>query len=333
MLYGVTGATGLLGNNLVRSLLDQGHQVRVGLRPSSPREPLEGLDVEIVTGQLDDPAFAAELLRDVDGLFHVAAMIWLGKTRQEESHRVNVTGSEVLARQCLESGIRMVHVSSVDALAAGTRTRPADEESLDPPKGRSAYVVSKRLAERQLLKMHEQSGLDVVIVNPGLMLGPWDWKPSTGRMILAVTSHAVPMSPGGIISVCDVRNVAAGAIAAMQQGRAGQRYILAGVNMRYLELWRRIARLVGRRGPLARMRRFLATILSIGGDVKTSVTGREGNVNSAGLALGQSLNSYSSDKAQRELGYEVGDVDTALKDAWHWLLEHGYATLDETSGD
>lgn len=324
MKFAVTGSTGLLGNNLVRLLLEQGHQVRVGVRASSAKEPLRGLDVEIVTGQLDDPAFAQELLQGTDGLFHVAALIWMGRTRQEESRRANVTGSEVLARQCLSQGKRMVYVSSVDALASGTRNRLADESSLEPAKGNSAYVTSKRLAERALLGMHQEAGLDVVIVNPGLMLGPWDWKPSSGKMIVAVTDGFMPFAPGGEISVCDVRNVAAGTIAAMAQGRAGERYILAGVNMSYMDLWRKMAALAGRRGPLKKIRLPMVVVFGAVGGLITLFSGRETTVNSAGIAIGQSLNRYSSDKACQELGYQIGSVDVALRDAWQWLLDHGY---------
>ncbi|MGI9518575.1 MAG: NAD-dependent epimerase/dehydratase family protein [Pirellulaceae bacterium] len=330
MKFAVTGSTGLLGNNLVRLLLRQGHQVRVGVRPSSAKEPLHGLDVEIVTGQLDDPAFAQELLQGTDGLFHAAALIWLGKTRQEESRRANVIGSEVLARECLSQGKRMVYVSSVDALAASTRNQLADETTLEPAKGNSAYVTSKRMAEQALLKMHGESGLDVVIVNPGLMLGPWDWKPSSGQMILAVTDGFMPFAPGGEISACDVRNVAAGTIAAMKKGRAGERYILAGVNMPYMELWRKMAARAGRRGPLKKIRLPMAAVFGTVGDMITLVTRRETNVNSAGVAMGQLLNRYSSDKARQELGYEIGSVDVALDDAWQWLLDHEYTKHAKT---
>jgi len=325
MLYSVTGATGLLGNNLVRLLLKEGHRVRVAVRDTSDGKPLHGLDVEIVSGDLNDPGFAAQLLQQADGLFHCAAFIWFGLSKLEKSMQINMQASQVLACQCARQQVRMLFVSSVDALAAGSPDQPADEKSLEPAKGAASYVVSKRAAERVLLKMQTTEGLDVVIVNPGLLIGPYDWKPSTGQMILAVTDGFIPLTPSGGISVADVRNVAAAMLGAMQRGRSGERYILAGKNLPYLELWRKMASLVGRSGPLSNMNRRMERVVGRAGDLFTRATGRELQVNSQAIALGSRWNYYSSQKAIDELSYEPGSISIALDDAWDWLVANGYS--------
>ncbi len=323
MKFCVTGATGMLGNNLCRLLLDQGHEVRVNVRSSSNRKPIADLPVEVREGALDSPEFVAELLDGADGVFHAAALIWLGRRRLQESLRVNVDMTGLIARQCLRNAIRMVHVSSTDALAAGTRDCPATENDLHPPKGSSNYVVTKRKAEAELLNLHEQQRLDVVIVNPCLLLGPWDWKPSTGQMILAVTDGYVPLAPAGGISVADVRQVARATIAAFHKGTAGKRYILAGDNLTYLELWQEMAGLAGRHGPLGKLGWLMGKAAGGAGDLIGLV--RETNLNSAAIQLGRNYNYYDSSRAIAELDYHPGSRHDALLAAWEWLLENGYS--------
>ncbi|MCP4080687.1 MAG: NAD-dependent epimerase/dehydratase family protein [Planctomycetaceae bacterium] len=325
MRYSVTGATGLLGNNIVRNLLKNGHQVRVAVRKSSSLTPLQGLDVEIIKGKLGEVESTRRLVEGTDGLIHAAGLIWFGKTQQQLSHEINVAASLALGRQCARLGKRMVFVSSTDALAAGSKTQPANETCLEPAKCEAAYVVSKRQAESALLRLTESDALDLVIVNPSLFFGPWDWKPSSGKMILALTEKFLPMAPSGGISVGDARNIAAGILAAMQRGSSGQRYVLAGDNVSYLQLWRKIAGLVKRRGPITAMRTPMKKILSVGGDFYTRVTKSETEINSEALRLGACWNFYDSSKAVNELGYDPGNYETALRDSWNWLVENGYS--------
>lgn len=325
MRYSVTGATGLLGNNVVRHLLDQGHEVRVSVRHSSSRTPLEDLDVEILEGDIGEPDHARQLVKGTQALIHAAGLIWFGKTQQASSRKINVTATQNLAEACADQNSRLLFVSSTDALAAGSPSHPANESSLDPPKCNAAYVVSKREAEAKLFEMAPHIGLDFVITNPCLFFGPWDWKPSSGKMILALTDGFVPLAPSGGISVGDVRNIANGIIAAVQKGRHGERYILAGTNLSYLELWRHIAGLVNRKGPFAAMRTPMKKILSFGGDLFTSISKRETEVNSEAIKLGGCWNYYDSSKAEGELDYQTGDYKTAIQDAWEWLRTNGYS--------
>ena len=95
-------------------------------------------------------------------------------------------------------------------------------------------------------------GLNAVIVNPGFMVGPWDWRPSSGEMMLAVAKQFVPFAPAGGCTVVDVRDVAEGVLSAVKHGRVGERYILGGENMDYLKLWTLMAKIAGSRPPQTR---------------------------------------------------------------------------------
>lgn len=316
----VTGATGLVGNNVVRLLLERGIPVRVVTRGSSASQPLSDLAVEQFPGDVrDEPA----IRRAMDGVTHVvhsAAVIHLGWRGLESQREVNVEGTRIVASAAREAGARLVHVSSVDALGIGTPTQPADEETPRTGKVGSTYVVTKREAE-EVVQSQIAQGLQGVIVNPGFMLGPWDWKPSSGRMLQGVAGGFALLAPSGGCSACDVRDVAAGILAALRQGHTGRNYILAGHNISYLDLWQLFARVAGVRAPRARLGPLLQFAVGRGGDLVARLTGRESDVNSAALAMSSQFHYYRSERAARELGYATRPLEETVRDAWEWLRD------------
>jgi dihydroflavonol-4-reductase len=322
MTYLVTGATGLLGNNLVRLLLAQGQTVRVLVRPQSDPRALAGLPVERFTGDVTDPAAVRQAVRGAKRVIHCAAHVHLGWQQWAEHRAINVEGTRHVAEAARDEGVRLVHVSAINALGLGRLDQPADEESALEGIVPVPYVVTKRQAEQVVLGLVSQ-GLDAVIVNPGCMFGPWDWKPSSGKMLLAVARFA-PVAPLGAVSFCDARDVAEGTLAAAERGRCGQRYILAGHNLSYWEAWRQMARLAGKRGPWLPMGPVFRAISGPILDFRTWWTGREGDANSAVLRLGRQQHCFSSRRAQEELGYRIRPFHETLQDTWDWFRAHGY---------
>jgi dihydroflavonol-4-reductase len=320
----ITGATGLLGNNLVRALLKQGHQVVATMRHSSNRAALDGLDVELIHVDLNQQSDVARALEGVDVVVHAAAMIQIGWTKLDASRKVNVEATANIAQAARRKNIRMIHVSTVDALGAATQNSIGDETKLDPPKPACSYVVTKREAETAII-LEVANGLDAVIVNPGFIVGPYDWKPSSGEMMLLIANHFIFFVPAGGCSVVDVRDVADGIISAIQHGRTGERYILGGENMTYFELWTMMAQVMDRGGPKRAIRNWLAYSIGKVGDLITKYFDRELPINSAAIQLSQMHHYYSSDKAKSELGYQIGSVEDALSDAWDWFKLNGYA--------
>ncbi|RMF43332.1 MAG: NAD-dependent epimerase/dehydratase family protein, partial [Planctomycetota bacterium] len=182
-------------------------------------------------------------------------MIHIGWHRMEQSRAVNVDGTRRLASACVQLGIRLVHVSTVDTLpAARSAAHPVDEQGCDGvQKVPCAYVVTKREAEQVVRELVAAGDLDAVIVHPGFMLGPYDWKPSSGRMLLEVSRLPVVAAPRGGCSVCDARDVAAGIANAIDMGEPGESYILAGENISYQDLWKHILRVAGKRPRVFRL--------------------------------------------------------------------------------
>jgi dihydroflavonol-4-reductase len=319
----VTGATGFLGNNLVRALLQQGHEVVVTLRSSSNRKSLDGLPVEAMDVDLNKTSDIAMALTGVDVVIHAAALIQIGWTKLEASRRTNVEATAKIAEVARRKSVRMIYVSTVDALGATTEHEIGDETKLDPPNLGATYVVTKREAESAVI-LEIANGLDAVIVNPGFMVGPYDWKPSSGEMMLAIAHQLIYFAPAGGCSVVDVRDVADGIISAVEHGRTGQRYILGGENMTYFDLWTLMARVMNRRAPKRKLGNWLAGAAGKVGDALGRILPHEPQVNSAATRMAQDFHWYSSEKAKRELGYRIGSVEDALRDAWDWFQLHGY---------
>jgi len=322
----VTGATGLVGNNVVRQLVSRGIGVRALVRPTSPvgESSLAGLAVDRVAGGLAD---GTELERAVDGVscvVHAAAFVHCGWRNADVMREVNVEGTRRIAEAARRAGARLVHVSSVDAIGLRPDGEPADEETPPGVMPECPYVVTKREAERAILEEVDR-GLDAVIVNPVYMLGPWDWKPSSGRMLLEVGAGKGLFAPPGGNDFVDVRDVATGVLAALEKGRVGRRYILGGHGLSYLDAWRVMARVTGRMQPLGLAPRPFVRLAGWLGDLKAAVSGREGDVNSAATTMSMLDHNFSCRRAREELSYSFRPIEDTVQDAWDWFVARGYA--------
>lgn len=331
MQVAITGASGLLGANLAILLLQQGARVRCTRRGTSAVQHLSQFPIEWVSADLDDREGLRAAFSGCDLVFHCAAAISYRRQPTPDITRTNVDGTRnVIAalRAASEPGKtpRLVHCSSVVTGAISTDGQPVDETQPwnFPDFGvDEAYSITKRQAE-EVVRAEVERGLDAVIVNPGYLLGPYDARPSSGRMIIQVIRRAAPGSPTGGNCFVDVRDVARGMIAAGQRGRRGERYILGGHNLPYRELWALISKVAGTRPLSWAIPRPLALPVGWLGDVAQVVRGRESDINSVTVRYAY-LDGYkfSSAKAERELGYHIGPLEPAIADAITWFQAHG----------
>ena len=318
----VTGATGLVGNNVVRLLAQRGNSVRAVVR--SADRSLDGRHSLTARASLDDERGLQAAIDGASFVVHSAALVHCGWRHRDEMHAVNVEGTRLVARATRRAGARLVHVSSVDAVGLRPDGIPADEET--PPGGmpECPYVVTKREAE-DVVRREIDRGLDAVIVNPVYMIGPWDWKPSSGRMLLEVGAGKGLFAPPGANDFVDVRDVAAGILSAMQKGRTGRRYILGGHTLSYLDAWRIFARTAGRMQPLGIAPRPIVRTAGWVGDLASVFSRRELPVNSAAVSMSMLSHNFSCARAQAELGYAYRSFESTVSDAWNWFLDHGFA--------
>jgi dihydroflavonol-4-reductase len=322
----VTGGTGFVGANVVRELLAQGRAVRVLARPGSDRRALAGLGVEIVEGDLLDPASLRRAVKGVNSVFHVAADYRLWARHPEELHRVNVGGTRAVLEAAGEAGVsRVVYTSTVGALGIpgdgtpGTEATPVSLRDMVGP-----YKASKFLAEQVALGFAHQ-GLPVVVVNPSAPVGPWDVKPTpTGRMVVDFLEGKMVATLDTGLNLVHVQDVARGHLLAAERGKIGEKYILGNRNLSLAEIGALLSEIAGIRPPRVRIPYWVAWSAALSMEAVARVTGAPPRVPLTAVRMAKKRMYFDPAKAVRELGLPQTDVRDALRDAAEWFRAHGY---------
>ena len=308
---------------MARALRDRGFDVACLVRASSPRDNVAGLAVELVDGDLRDPAAMAAAMKGRRFLFHVAADYRLWARDPEEIVRNNLAGTANVMKAARDAGVeRIVYTSSVATLSPkdgpGDETRP-----LTPEMATGAYKRSKVVAEREVERMVAE-GLPAVIVNPSTPIGPRDVKPTpTGRIIVEAASGRIPAFVDTGLNLVHVDDVAHGHLLAFDKGRIGERYVLGGQDATLREMLAVIADLVGRRPPTLSLPRGPLFPLARAAEALARVTGREPFLTADALRMSRYRMFFSSAKAEAELGYRARPYREALADAVTWFKTAG----------
>ena len=314
----ITGANGMLGNNVARMAQKRGFHIASVCRSDRSSRAFEGLDIEVFQTDLADRKSTAKVFENrFDVVIHCAANIHIGWKFLEKGMQVNRDGTQFLLEEAGRHNTKFIHVSTVNTLPVGSKDRIVDEETQGDEQIPCTYVVTKMAAER-LADDAAAAGQDVMIVHPGFMLGPWDWKPSSGRMIQSLSGF-VPLAPSGGCTVCDPRDVADAILNAIDRGVSGRHYILGGENMTFLDLWRRIRTELGMRGPFTYMRPPGRIIAGTIGDTISKFMKSELDINSAAIGMSSQFQWYNSQRAITELGYNPRPAVESIRDAVQWL--------------
>lgn len=324
----VTGATGFVGSAVARALLARGHQVRLLARPSSDRRNLAGLDAEIVTGDLTDPASLTRAAAGCRYVVHVAADYRFWVPDPEAMLRANVEGTRSIMRAAQAAGAeRIVHCSSVAALGLNPDGTPADETTpVDPAILITTYKRSKYLAEQAVLGLVRDENLPAVVVNPAAPVGPRDIKPTpTGKMIRDAANGRIPAYVETGLNVVHVDDVAEGHALALERGRIGERYILGGENLALKDLLALVADVAGGRAPRLRLREAWVWPVALAMEGLARITGIPPMVTRDHLRMARKKMFFSSAKAIAELGYQPRPVRQAIEDAVAWFRANGLA--------
>jgi dihydroflavonol-4-reductase len=323
----VTGASGFVGSAVLRRLIAAGHEVRAMVRPLSNRRNLDGLAVEPVIGDLDDPASLRRAVAGCTALFHVAADYRLWIPDPAAVYRTNVDGTRQLIRQALDAGVsRIVYTSSVATLGINPDRTPADEQtpvSLTDMVGH--YKRSKFLAEQAVMEIVRGESAPIVIVNPSAPIGPRDIRPTpTGRIVVDMLRRRMPAYVDTGLNVVHVDDVAAGHLLAYERGQAGERYILGGENMTLQAILETIAGIAGVPAPRVRLPHAAVLPVAYVSEFIARITGGEPVATVDGVRMARKFMYFSSERARRELGYEPRPAREAIDDAISWFRDNGY---------
>jgi dihydroflavonol-4-reductase len=320
----VTGGTGFLGSNLAAALREQGLVVRILRRQQSDLRAIADTDVEHVIGDVRDKESLRKAVHGCDTVFHTAAVVSYWKKRRSELTEVNVGGTQNVVDVCLESGVeRLVHTSSIAAVGFAGDGQPADEttaynwESYD-----IAYRTTKLSGERVVLD-GVRRGLQAVVVNPSVMIGPRDFHFLGGQILRDVYKRRIFYYVSGGISIADVADVVAGHIAAARVGRLGERYILSGENLTHREVLTTVAEVVGGMAPLFRLPMPAVNAIGAISETVGTMLNREPWIPRELVAGIDRMCWYSAEKARRELGYVITPFRIAVERAFTWFRSQG----------
>ena len=320
----VTGATGFVGGNLVRTLVDRGYDVRALVRRNSNTLALENLGVEEALGDLRDRVSIAKALKGCQGVFHCAAMYTFWSRDPSEVYRVNVEGTKVIFEEAERAGVeRAVYTSTVSTIGLPKKGLGTEDTQLRPQDLVGHYKKSKYLGEQEALAA-TRNGLPVVVVNPAAPIGPWDVKPTpTGGIVLDFLRRKLPVYIGTGMNVIDVEDVAMGHVLAMEKGVPGQRYILGHRNMTLLEVLLTLEAITGVRAPRVRIPINLIILLGmIDYLIEGKLLKRKPRIPLEGMRVAKKPMYVSSAKAVRELGLPQSPVEEALEKAVRWFRDH-----------
>lgn len=323
----VLGATGLLGANLVRALLEKGYQVRAFKRKSSRTVGIAGLPLEIAEGDLTDRDSVLTALQGCQALLHAGPYyptLTIPVGQAVEQGLKDVRNTMEAARQSRVE--RVVYTSALTTIGAPPRQGVlANEDSVFQTRyTHNPYLMAKAAMEDEV-RRYARDGLPVVIVNPTAFFGPYDSHPSSGTQILLMAKGLMPGYIEGPINIIDVRDVATGMILALERGRIGERYILGHLNTTQGKLVKMIAKVLGVSPPRFRIPFELARW---GSKVQewafTRILHRAPLVPAFFVEMMAEFRHYDCSKAIRELGLPQSPVENAIRDAVNWFRQNGY---------
>jgi len=317
----VTGATGVVGCNLVRALADAAHDVRVLVRPTSNRRGLEGLSIEFHEGDVLETETLVEATDGCDLVFHGASVFAYSGPGAEEQKELAVSGTRNVLTAARRAGIGRVVVTS-SSVALGSRSHPSvlDETvEFEEPES-SQYTLSKLAQERTAFDAGAELGLEVVTVCPTLVVGGLDYRLSPSNAAIAnYLNDPFRFTFIGGCNIVSARDVAAGHILAAERGAPGRRYVLGSQNLTWQSLHRLVSDLAGTAGPSMALNHTASYIAATAAEASAQLAGTKPLVTRAEAKMASRFYWYSHDRASK-LGYAPVPAREALAESIAWLI-------------
>jgi dihydroflavonol-4-reductase len=322
----VTGATGHIGNVLIRELVTRRQIVRALVLPDDDCRPLASLEIEIVRGNVTDLKSLESTFVGADIVFHLAGIVTIMPSMKKLLERVNVGGVRNVATACRNSGVRrLVYTSSVHAIAEPPRGTIIDEsQPFDPDRVLGDYARSKARATLLLLDEVRKGGLDAVVCCPTGVIGPWDYGISNiGQLILDFASGHLKSYVRGAYDFVDVRDVARGLILAAEKGQSGRHYIFSGAQVQVPELMKELERNIGYPAPTYEIPPTIARAAGVLASVYYRLIRRKPVFTAYSIDVLRSNSQVSSTRARKELGFTTRPWQDSIRDQVEWFRAEG----------
>lgn len=334
-IYLVTGAAGFLGGTVCRQLVARGDRVRAFVLPGDKAEQYVPAQAEICEGDLTDTV-SLERFFDVEpgvtvNVIHCASIVTVNPDYSQKVMDVNVGGTKNIIERCLkaENFGKLVYVSSTGAipeLPKGHKIAEVDhfEPEKTPDRVRGCYSQSKALATQAVLDAVHEKGLNACVVHPSGIMGPEDYAmgETTGTMVKIINGE-MPMGIDGTFNLCDVRDLAAGCIAAVDKGRKGECYILGNKEVKFKDFAKLVAEEADCKAPGLFLPCGVASFVAGIAEKKAKKTGKRPLLTTFSIYNLSRNNDFDSSKAQRELGYHTRSYRETMHDEITWLKATG----------
>jgi dihydroflavonol-4-reductase len=324
----LTGSTGFVGSHVARAYAGAGAELRLLTRSTSSQKAIEGIAAEVVVGDLREPERLRTALRGCDALVHVAADYRLWVRDPTAMYAANVDGTRELLRIAREEGIgKVVYTSSVATMGFKADGSIVDEST---PVGIADmighYKRSKFLAEQEAIAA-ARAGQHVMVLNPTTPIGPGDAKPTpTGRIIVDFLNKRFPAYVDTGLNLVDVSEVARMHLVALDRGMPGERYILGGENLTLKQILDRMSAITGLPSPKHRVPHAVAMAFAFFDETITGkILRKEPRATVEAVRMGKKYMFASSARAERDLGFRVLPIYSALRAAIEWFVANGYA--------
>jgi dihydroflavonol-4-reductase len=322
----VTGATGHIGNVLVRELVARSNTVRALIMPNDDLHPLEGVDTQIVYGDVTDLQSLEKAFAGADTVFHLAGIVTIMPRMRKVLEQVNVNGMRNVISACRTTGVRrLVYTSSIHAIAEPPHGTVIDEScKFDPDHVLGDYAWSKALATLILLDEVKKGGLDAVVCCPTGIIGPWDFAMSNiGQLIMDFASGQLKSYVKGAYDFVDVRDVANGLILAAEKGQSGRHYIFSGAQVQVPELMQELATDTGYPAPTYEIPHGIARAAGVLASVYYRLLRRKAVFTAYSIDVLRSNSQVSSARSRKELGFTIRPWQESIKDHVRWFREQG----------
>jgi len=318
----VTGATGHIGNVLVRKLIERGEKVRVLTLPGESLESISGLEVEAAQGDVLNLDAVFESFRGIRGVFHLAGIISIMPGKNQFVRRVNVDGTKNILRAAKESGVeKLVYTSSIHAIKRVEDGVINESLPFDPNNHYGEYDRTKAEATLEVQKA-AHSGLEAVIACPTGVIGPYDFRGSLmGDIIRTAAEEKPTLYVDGSYDFVDVRDVADGLIAAAKHGKRGESYILSGQRISVRYMLETVREITGGRFFQMKVPFDLAKFAALFMPMYYSLSHATPRFTPYSLEVLRSNANISHAKATRELEYQPRVLYESIRDTVKWFLE------------
>jgi dihydroflavonol-4-reductase len=329
----ITGANGLLGVNLARELIKSNIEVKAFVRHSANLKGLHNVPCQICRGDMTSFDDVCKALSDCDCVVHAGSTTSILPVDFEFYERINVESTKNIIKAVLnQENKRMVYVSAGNVFGPGSKENPGTElSSFTLGSYDSGYINSKHLAQQHVLDAVKNKGLNAVIINPTFIIGPYDVKPSSGKIILYGLKHGVQWYPPGGKNFVYVGDVCQGILGALNFGRKGDCYLIAGENLTYKEFFSELNKIAGRNRVQIAVPAILLSTIGAVVEAWNKITGQTNAFNKTNSRLATIDNYYSAEKAIRELNITPTPVKRAIEEALEWFKKENYITDDNYS--